>query len=52
LPDYAFKGQEHASTPALSVSYVVSAVVGVAAVVVVALLLGKLLARREKSDAA
>jgi hypothetical protein len=52
LPDYAFSGQEHASTSALSISYIVSAVVGVAAVVIVALLLGKLLARREKSDAA
>lgn len=52
LPDYAFKGQEHAAVPALSVSYVLSAVVGVAAVAGIALLIGRLLARREKSNAA
>jgi len=52
LPDYAFKGQEQATMPALSLSYVVSAVVGVAAVVAIALLIGRLLARREKSNAA
>ena len=51
LPDYAFKGQEQAGMPELSMSYVVSAVVGVAAVVAITLLIGRLLARREKPNA-
>jgi len=51
MPDYALRGQEHAPLGALSLSYVVSGLLGVAAVVGLAILLGKALARRERSDA-
>jgi hypothetical protein len=51
MPDYAFRGQESAPLPALSVSYIVSGIVGVAVVVVLTYLLGKLLARRGDPDA-
>lgn len=51
MPDYAFRGQESARLPALSFSYIVSGIVGVAAVVVLTYLLGKALARREDTDA-
>ena len=48
LPDYAFKGQESAPMHALSVSYILSAVLGVAAVVGLTILIGRILARREE----
>jgi hypothetical protein len=51
LPDYAFRGQESAPLPALCISYVVSALVGVAVVAGMAILIGKALARRERSRA-
>ena len=51
MPDYAFKGHESAPLGTLSISYILSGVLGVAVVVVVAILLGKALARRESSDA-
>ena len=51
MPDYAFRGQEQAPLPALSISYIISGLLGVAAVVAVAILLGKALARRERPDA-
>ena len=51
MPDYALKGQEKAPLSALSASYILSAVLGVAVVAGVAILLGKALARRERSDA-
>jgi hypothetical protein len=51
MPDYAFKGQGSASIGTLSISYILSGVLGVAAVVVVAILLGKALARRGNSNA-
>lgn len=50
MPDYALPGQENAPIPALSASYILSAVVGVAAVVALTLLIGKVLARRENSE--
>ena len=49
MPDYALPGQESASLGALSLSYVLSAVIGVGIVVVLSILLGKALARRERS---
>jgi len=51
LPDYAFKGQESAPLHSLSISYIASATLGVAIVVGVTILVGKALARRERSNA-
>lgn len=51
LPDYAFKGQESAPLHSLSISYVVSAILGVAVVAGITLLIGKALARRDRSNA-
>lgn len=51
MPDYALKGQERAPLGALSASYLLSGVLGVAVVVLVTILLGKALARRERPDA-
>ena len=51
LPDYALKGQERAPLHALSVSYAASAILGVALVAGITVLIGKALARRERSDA-
>lgn len=51
MPDYALKGQESAPLQTLSLSYVLSAAVGVAVVVTLTLLLGRMLARREDKDA-
>ena len=51
MPDYALKGQENAPLGALSVSYILSGIVGVAVVVLAAILLGKALAHRERPDA-
>jgi hypothetical protein len=48
LPDYALPGQEHAPLHVLCWSYILSAVVGVGAIVLVTLLIGRLLARREQ----
>jgi hypothetical protein len=47
MPDYAFKGQEGAPIHTLSVSYIISGVVGVIIVTLIAILLGKALAKRE-----
>ncbi len=52
LPDYALKGQEAAPVHSLSLSYLLSALVGVAIVVGATILIGKVLAHREKSDSA
>lgn len=51
LPDYALPGQENASLSALSASYIISALVGAAVVVGVTILVGKVLARRDRPDA-
>ena len=48
LPDYALPGQEGAPLHVLSLSYILSAFVGGAAVVGVTLLIGRSLARREQ----
>lgn len=48
LPDYAAPGQEQAPLHTLSLSYILSALVGGAAVVGVTLLIGRSLARRER----
>jgi hypothetical protein len=51
MADYALKGQESAPLGVLSLSYILSGVVGVGMVTLVAVLIGKVLARRERSDA-
>ena len=51
LPDYAPAGQEKASLGRLSLSYVLSGVLGVVVVVAVTFLLGKALTRRGDADA-
>jgi cobalt/nickel transport protein len=48
LPDYAVKGWEGKGLSHLSFAYIISAIVGMAATVMAALLLGKLLTRRGK----
>lgn len=47
MPDYGFKGQQAPS----GLTYILSAVVGVGAVVILTLLIGKALAKREHTDA-
>ena len=46
LPDYAFKGWDEKSLSHLSFATIISAVVGVVAVVLVAFLIGKMLAKK------
>lgn len=48
VPDYAFRGWEEKGLPRLSLAYIVSAVLGIAAVAVIVLLIGKMLSRKEK----
>jgi cobalt/nickel transport protein len=48
LPDYAFKGWENKGLGHLSLAYVVSAIIGIGLCVGFALLLGKLLAKKEQ----
>ncbi|MHB1456805.1 MAG: PDGLE domain-containing protein [Armatimonadota bacterium] len=50
MPDYAFKGQEEAPIAKQSISYIISAALGVAVVVLLSMLVGKAIAKREKSD--
>ena len=46
IPDYAFKGWEEKSLGHLSFAYVISAIIGIAIVVIVALLIGRILAKK------
>jgi cobalt/nickel transport protein len=48
LPDYAFPGWEDKGLAALSLSYVASALIGIALCVGAAFLLGKLLAKKDR----
>ncbi|MCM8762823.1 MAG: PDGLE domain-containing protein [Candidatus Omnitrophica bacterium] len=47
LPDYAFKGWEEKGLGSLSFAYIISAIVGIAVVVLAAFLIGKLLSKKE-----
>ena len=47
LPDYAFKGWEGKGLPALSLAYIVSAVIGISITVCLVMLLGKILTPRD-----
>lgn len=51
LPDYAFKDQEAAPVRSLSLSYILSAALGVGVILVITILLGKVIAKREKPGA-
>jgi len=46
MPDYAFKGWEEKGLPRLSVAYIISAVVGIAIIVIVVLFIGKILSKK------
>jgi hypothetical protein len=46
LPDYAFKGWEGKALPHLSFAYIISALIGIAAVVLVVLFIGKILTKK------
>jgi hypothetical protein len=48
LPDYAFKGWEEKGLSHLSFAYIISAIVGMAVIVMVVLLIGRLLTRKGK----
>lgn len=48
IPDYAFKGWEEKGLPHLSFAYIISAILGIAIVVGIAFLVGKLLAKKDK----
>ena len=48
MPDYALKGQENAPLQALSLDYILSAIIGVAVVVGLIILLGKIARKEEK----
>ena len=46
IPDYAFKGWEEKGLPHLSIAYTISAVVGIGITVVVMILIGKILTKK------
>lgn len=46
IPDYAFKGWEEKGLKDLSFAYIISALVGIAIVVLLVMLIGKLLVRK------
>lgn len=47
IPDYAFKGWEEKGLMHLSFAYIISAVVGIIVTVLVVLLIGRMLAKRD-----
>lgn len=46
IPDYAFKGWEEKGLPHLSLAYIISAVIGIAITVAVALIIGRMLKKK------
>jgi cobalt/nickel transport protein len=46
MPDYAFKGWEEKGLSQLSLAYIVSAIAGIAIIVIAVMFIGKLLARK------
>lgn len=46
MPDYAFKGWEEKASSHLSIAYIFSAVLGIAVIVLVVILIGKLLVKK------
>jgi hypothetical protein len=47
IPDYAFKGWEEKGLPHLGLAYIISAIAGIGITVVIILLAGKALARKD-----
>jgi cobalt/nickel transport protein len=47
IPDYAFKGCQDGNLARLSLSYIISAIVGIAFIVILILLIGKFLAKKD-----
>lgn len=47
IPDYAFKGWEEKGLPRLNLAYIISAVIGIGIIVMVTMLIGKILARKD-----
>ena len=50
VPDYAIKGWENKGMGRLSISYIVSALAGIALITVVTMLIGKLLVKKGSND--
>lgn len=46
IPDYAFRGWEEKGLPHLSVAYIISAIIGIALTVLLILLIGKFLVKK------
>jgi len=46
MPDYAFKGWEGKGLSGLSLAYIISAIIGIAIIVIVALIIGKWLVKK------
>ena len=46
MPDYAFNGSEGKGLPHLGLAYIISALVGIALVVIIALVIGRVLANK------
>jgi hypothetical protein len=47
MPDYTFKGWEEKGLPHLSFAYIISAILGIAVVVIIAVLLGKTFCKKD-----
>ena len=47
FPDYAFKGWADKGLPRLSIAYIISAVAGIGITIIVVLLIGKMLAKKD-----
>ncbi|HLD40721.1 MAG TPA: PDGLE domain-containing protein [Candidatus Omnitrophota bacterium] len=48
IPDYAFKGWEEKGLPGLSFAYILSAIAGIGIIILVMMVIGKLLAKKEE----
>jgi len=48
MPDYAFKGWTEKGLPHLSFAYIISAIIGIGIIAAVMMLIGKILARKDK----
>ncbi len=47
MPDYAFKGWEEKGLSQLSFAYIISAIVGIGLIIIVVMLVGRLLVKKE-----
>jgi cobalt/nickel transport protein len=48
IPDYVFKGWEEKGLPRLSFAYIISAIIGIAIIVAIVLIIGKILTKKDK----